>query len=963
MLSSSLRRVGSGASEVSAVHVRHASSDFSRLVRKGNKMSSETEGNEHDYRKINQTAKHLIKSSKQGRGNSGWRHTDGRRKEPQRLKQDLLRNSNMGNSVKIQQRDLFRGHPLEHWTVEDFCESSTPALQPGTFFEIRRNTVVSYGVVIGAAEGNIGYNQDTQSLNTDGEMFLHRASDVMFAVPNFIDAFLVNRCGSGLQHTTPNELAARLRILKLARDFERAMEAEASRIGRLMNDIYPQVCAKSPDEWNKVTTMQIARMLDAAPNIPIVTLFAVHKQLMENSDEFVCHPVKHRFLHTFDVRPPSHLDKFRTVKEWVRKRSPIITAFQAKAKLLIDQSRKLAPESANEPPSHVDTGIKITFTPEEQEIIELLKLSMLNSRRIQAASFEGIIPSIIKDTRKYDEPITSYVTLKFLQEIGAYTPWEDTASKERELNLPVEDDKSAVNPVTSSTVEPLIPTSTPGLLAADPHEAVRHDFGDLPVFVIDDIGAEELDDGISIEPAVGEPGSAWLHVHVADPTAILPIDHPLMQQIQKRSESVYFEHRSWPMLPEDITRLCDMGRPDVRALGQNVVTFSAKINAAGDIADQKVRVGRVRNVHKLRYDAVNEIIGTHVSQYRFSPFVSSPPTLILHDTSKLLPHADTLKLLYEVTRRLVRNRLNEDSFSFSTNSPEVTFVDKPVPQMPTHTTRPMLYRGFPKLEYAVVNYKFVELGARSLVAECMKVAGRVCSIFCIENNIPAIRRSLPELRFSSDAQRESIIASRDELGFVSPAAIVRSGFIFPSGEFTTLPAGHSAVGAKDGEGYVRATSPLRRVEDILTHWQIKAVLSAGGGTRPPLDESALRTIAEDLSDKKRVISRAYRSHTRQWSHTYIKRFIAAQEHQRAAQGGGDLEFDPLRDMDAYIVQRPTYNIARWSMFQDVFIPKLGLPGLLPSKDEIGLDLMTPIKVNAKNVFQYDLNQSLEVTLA
>lgn len=46
---------------------------------------------------------------------------------------------------------------------------------------------------------------------------------------------------------------------------------------------------------------------------------------------------------------------------------------------------------------------------------------------------------------------------------------------------------------------------------------------DLPIYVIDAVYAEELDDGISIESVPGEPNTDWIHIHVADPTIELQL--------------------------------------------------------------------------------------------------------------------------------------------------------------------------------------------------------------------------------------------------------------------------------------------------------------------------------------------------------------------------------------------------------------------------------------------------------
>lgn len=814
-------------------------------------------------------------------------------------------------------------------------------------------------VILASQISNIGRNEDMLSINTRGEIFIHRSSDVMFAVPNFVETSLIERCGVSETHEDEHQLAARIRVLRTARDFERAVEKEMFRLGRAIRGIYSQLRAQHPDEWGKATTMQVARMLDATPNISVVTLFAVHKQLMSRSDEFVCHPTRHRFVHSFDVRPLSHLRNIEVVKQMVREKSPIIHYFCEKAKLLIDRSRKLEASSAGEPPSRAEV-LDMKFTPKEQEIIAFLRLSVSHARRIQEDPYEGVLPAFIKDTNRYDEIITSHVALRFLREIGVLTPWEDTASRDKDLHLPKSAEEKILLPSTSPapvSVAQKEPTKTPGLLTTDEHESVRHDFGDMPVYVIDDATAEELDDGISIELIPGEPDSAWIHVHVADPTAIVPITHPLWHQIQKRPETVYFAHKSVPMLPGDVVELADMGRAVSSNSGQNVLTFSAKVGPNGQILDYKVRVGRVHNVQKIRYNDANAVLLGDPSPSGFTPFEPNLPADSF-DTSYVLPHAENLRRLREVSRRLKDERLRKGIFAFSLNYPMTEILDKPLLENPSRVVHPILYRGYPRLRYRTEIGISAEVGARSLVSECMKVAGRVASRFCLDHNIPAIRRGMRGIAMD-EAGLSRILAVRDEHGFVEIGDLIRIGVQIPVGEFSTQPLGHWLLGIPEGEGYVRATSPLRRADDMIAHWQIKSALVPGGGAPPPIDEDAMKRVLENVTGPKQTLKRAYRAHMRQWSHTYIQRYMAEQEKA----GTWFSQSNPLLKMEGCVLQRPIYNYVRWSQYQDVYLPKLGITAVLPVKPADPIPVGTFITVNAKNIFQYDLYQILEVELA
>ena len=135
MLTSSLRRASIGAGEASHVYTRHASSsskaDFADVV---SRTRSKPQADNRDLRKINITARRLISGMKQGY-NPEWRHTYGRRSENSRTKQDLLSRSRTTGGPK---QSAFEGHAIESWTEEDFLQSASAPLQPGTYYETRR---------------------------------------------------------------------------------------------------------------------------------------------------------------------------------------------------------------------------------------------------------------------------------------------------------------------------------------------------------------------------------------------------------------------------------------------------------------------------------------------------------------------------------------------------------------------------------------------------------------------------------------------------------------------------------------------------------------------------------------------------------------------------------------------------------------------------------------------------------
>ena len=117
----------------------------------------------------------------------------------------------------------------------------------------------------------------------------------------------------------------------------------------------------------------------------------------------------------------------------------------------------------------------------------------------------------------------------------------------------------------------------------DANADIRHDFGGLPVYTIDDESAHELDDGISVEET---DRGIWLHIHIANPSAFLSPQSHIAQLARLRQTSMYLPDRMHPMLP--------VGDENFSARGFSkdskvtpTMTFSARLSSDGNIADYK----------------------------------------------------------------------------------------------------------------------------------------------------------------------------------------------------------------------------------------------------------------------------------------------------------------------------------------------------------------------------------------
>ncbi len=560
------------------------------------------------------------------------------------------------------------------------ASSSAASLQPGCFVEMRRSVwykhlsifflnfrvfsheTVRHGVVL--ASLTINQVPVVTTLLTTGEVLDIPEADVMFTIPQFVDADLTKRCGTTTE-INAFKLAARQLVVKRAREFERAVEEVYNGMSWEANALYSKLKAQNGDEWAEISTIEAARILHVAPNPPIITLFAVHKHLMNQGDKYVAQAASHRQKNMFSIRPRSHVAQLKNVRKWIHEGHPLLDSFTKKARTLIDKARELARESTDglhlEP---VPAGLK--FNPSEKEIIKLLQLSLDEFRTTQVSPYAALVPSIIKKFDRYEGEINHWTILTTLRELGVHEPWEDMVSKNRDF----------VHVRGARTLADHTEEDAGHLIRNDPHESVRHDFGQLPVFVVDDYEAEELDDGLSFEMDPHDPSLQWIHVHVADPTSILSPTHPIALQARKVMASTYFIYDTWPMLPPSVGHTgLRRSSGDGQGVPQNVLTFSVKLNSEGNILDYKVRPGVVRNVTIMKYDDVDAALG--ISGFEpTKPFeTSANPS----NPSYILPHLESLRRLWEATEKQVSSHLQLPIFSYSRPSAQVSMSPKPGP--------------------------------------------------------------------------------------------------------------------------------------------------------------------------------------------------------------------------------------------------------------------------------------------
>ncbi|KAI9511822.1 hypothetical protein F5148DRAFT_1009000 [Russula earlei] len=720
-------------------------------------------------------------------------------------------------------------HQEVAWPVAPHLEEITSALPdgvgPGALVEVRWNNRPRFGVVL--REVHVEGRNFIQTLLADGRIVDHLAYDILFAVPEFTDPFHVKRCGVEEKPVSTKELMARVSAAEKVRTFNKSSEDLFNGYATLFNSVYPSVSAPDEEAWASVTVAEAAKIMKVQHRDRNLVLHAVYSRLMRHSQMFVMD--SHNFLlsQTFYVRPRAHVERFNRVKRLMYSDGEHVKQFSLRATEIISRLRKKVKKSKNQTPSYHPAADTV-FTEDDQLFIRFILDSLVEIRSVQNNPYTPYICDIIKSLGLYDGDVDSEQVHQFLIDLGVLPPWQDIASLTETQPALMTPPPNPAHPKKGKQVSrPTIISSSLGpndFYPTDPLESMRHDFGQLPVYTIDDYGAQELDDGISVEPDVAEPSSLWVHVHVADPTAILPPTHSLARCARNATHTLYFHNGSRTMLPESLVNdKLSLGSAASSGKPENVLTFSAKVDPSGDIVDYKVRAGVIRDVRTVRYDDIDATMSfrSPLTTYPFGRPSFSTPT----PASPSLSSADmeNLHLLYLFSKRMVARRLDQSAFFFGLESPELRMSPKPLHVGVLDLMHPGLFLGYPQISYAV--RKAYTSGSREIVAEAAQVANRVASRFGRDNGVPLMRRSLAAPVGSDDVLGD-LLKLRDENGWVDFFEVRRRDIQFPSSRYTFEAAGHWTLGVGEGEGYTRATSPLRRYGDLVTHWQIKHALHA-----------------------------------------------------------------------------------------------------------------------------------------
>lgn len=179
----------------------------------------------------------------------------------------------------------------------------------------------------------------------------------------------------------------------------------------------------------------------------------------------------------------------------------------------------------------------------------------------------------------------------------------------------------------------------------------RKDLRNECIFTIDGDDTKDIDDAISIKKI---DDHYQLGVHIADVSHYVKEGTPLYEEALNRGTSSYLADRVIPMLPHQLSNgICSLN-PDVDRLAISCVM---DIDEKGNTISSDIFPSIIKSRKQMTYKNVNKIIEDNIIPEGYEPY------------------ADTLKLMYELSKIIRKNKVSRGYIDFDIDEPKVIVDD------------------------------------------------------------------------------------------------------------------------------------------------------------------------------------------------------------------------------------------------------------------------------------------------
>ncbi|GJN93582.1 hypothetical protein Rhopal_006639-T1 [Rhodotorula paludigena] len=702
---------------------------------------------------------------------------------------------------------------------------------------------------------------------------------------------------------------------------------------------------------------------------PPERLLALHRILLGRPEHFVADPLALRATGRFDLRPKDEVERLDQVHSLPRRTLP-----------------------AADP--------TFSWSASDLTIFAFLRDTIAADRLLQAQPHMAIAPSLLKHVDSTaaalghrgwgGELIVNKARIRaFLAEVGVVAPWENWAAHERVTGLHEWDEmgervaralrRPAAQPKRADKMQPL---SSSELYPADPHDAVRRDFGRAKVYTIDDPSASELDDGISLTaglPTSHGTSTWWVHVHVADPTALLHPQHLLARLARLRDHTEYFPEKVWPMLPDSFTHGNQLSLGALEGQEQRVLSISFRVDEErGEILETKVEAGVVRDVRRLTYGAVDKAFGyeappkghvVHSQPVDEGRLVTTKPPRATEDATLEtdVESLSELRTLHKLARTLLCRRVESSALFWQFPSASVSVSPTPLSPHFQTSAQPVFYASPPHVSLQLPSQAAIagiashaDSPAQLLVSELMVAANRAAARFAVEHSLPAPFRT-QNAPASAPEDIEAVLALRNPATGQAPVLeVLKRNLDFLPGATTPTAGPHWPMGIDGEYGYLKVTSPLRRYSDLFAHYQLKGALLPTSSASSFAPRAALPTVLahiDGFNAASKARHRLDQAAQQFWALWVLRGKLAllspSASHESALPTSltdGDQHTLELLSsgLTALALRKPTFSAIENVYIQPVLVPQLGVRGTLrvdkePQAPRLGEEV--PVKID------------------
>ncbi|PHH70335.1 hypothetical protein CDD82_7203 [Ophiocordyceps australis] len=469
----------------------------------------------------------------------------------------------------------------------------------------------------------------------------------------------------------------------------------------------------------------------------------------------------------------------------------------------------------------------LTWDSESQDIIAFLEWWASYDLFAPGSHYNSYGATILRALGLYwDVDFNQATAWTFLQEIGVIPPWDlPTRYRVRLPGVPVVN----YGGLGRKTLDGMSESMRPDVAAG-----ARRVVACENVFCIDDVSTTLVDDAISLG-RTDKANEFWIHIHVADPASGIMPDSGLCKYMELVPQNIYLPGHFQAMLPDSISdehakdyqsnKISDMY--SLRSHGP-ALTFSAKVNDAGDILDYKIEPTLLKNVISLEPDDVRSFCKEPASplvdqKYNFSvgvkPQESTTKQRDMMTVASLDESSKTdIETLYRLARTMEDKRLANGAWPWFAPTPTVNVLfHKSLENESTAAGQSLP----PDPHIAVGMYPSQ---SSTLVTNCMLLAGQVAARWCFDRGIPIpFRRNVKRNKTAAALDfAKAKLYPRIQKGLGAHRVDWQHLRALTGGvEISSEPGSHFMIGLNM---YTKATSPLRRFSDLLVHWQIHGAL-------------------------------------------------------------------------------------------------------------------------------------------